>query len=511
MRKIDWNPSEAKRKLQSVGTGHYDQHLEPTIAHADVYNNNLLVFQQWGYITPSGTEIMLGDKEHLLATTQVYDQPFDVTSVPAQSSPTLLSVRKATLTQTGYELISNGLNPAILSEADGQIACGAYSHGAWGQEEYLCRVSTLSLSLCQLSNRLEPDDMIHFKAAKCNVINKDAYPLEKEYGGIYSKVIVFRDGPDTGYAFRGNPFEIGIISVPPLSFRRAWLQHNPIDGNFRFEKTYQADSLGSFTSEGKVIMENKVRTILRIALSHGHDSLVLGAWGCDTHGHNPEIITSLLGQILEEKEFKDKLREVVFAIPEQEPYATIHRLVTSKSWTPPTVPNRFCYRIGEDRIWGCEYPGDRHDSIAIVKLGKALEFGITHFIDLTEKGELNPYSHFLPSKVSYRRFPIRDVSIPTSIHDTYCLMEQIREILNEPRNRIYLHCWGGVGRTGTIAACWIAFSRHTDFETTMQMLGEYWKQCPKSHYRIVPEHISQHRFIRDFIAYLKQQDNSHHE
>lgn len=186
-----------------------------------------------------------------------------------------------------------------------------------------------------------------------------------------------------------------------------------------------------------------------------------------------------------------------------EPNATMQPM--TDGCTPPTVPNRNCYQIGEDRIWACEYPGALTDSAAIAKVQRALDFGITHFIDLTEEGELNPYAQFLPSHVSYTRFPIRDVSIPTSLADTLGLMLQMREILKDPRNRIYLHCWGGVGRTGTMAACWIAFSRQTDFATTMRTLLEYWHQCPKSRYRAVPDHSSQLQFIADFIDFRDRQ------
>lgn len=179
--------------------------------------------------------------------------------------------------------------------------------------------------------------------------------------------------------------------------------------------------------------------------------------------------------------------------------------MTRIEWNPPTLPTKNCFQIGEDRIWGCEYPGAKDNYAAIDKLRVALEFGITHFIDLTEEGELNPYAHFLPSLVHYQRFPIRDVFIPTSLPDTLKLMQDIQAILNEPLNRVYLHCWGGVGRTGTIAACWIAYSCHTDYDETMQRLFGYWQQCPKSRYRNIPDHICQHGFIRDFIEYLKQQ------
>ena len=68
------------------------------------------------------------------------------------------------------------------------------------------------------------------------------------------------------------------------------------------------------TEEGKLVMLNKIRTIYRIALDNGHESLVLGAWGCGVFKHNPKQIAQMFLQILEESEFKNKFKEVCFAV-----------------------------------------------------------------------------------------------------------------------------------------------------------------------------------------------------
>ena len=44
-----------------------------------------------------------------------------------------------------------------------------------------------------------------------------------------------------------------------------------------------------------------------------------------------------------------------------------------------------------------------------------IHFGIRHFIDLTEEGELRYYSRFLPEDVTYWRFPIEKDSVPDSL------------------------------------------------------------------------------------------------
>ena len=64
-----------------------------------------------------------------------------------------------------------------------------------------------------------------------------------------------------------------------------------------------------------------------------------------------------------------------------------------------------------ERLYAGEYPGDKGQERAIDKLKDFLAFGITHFVDLTEEGELTPYAHLLPEGVAHRRFPIVDVSV----------------------------------------------------------------------------------------------------
>ena len=50
------------------------------------------------------------------------------------------------------------------------------------------------------------------------------------------------------------------------------------------------DNEGCLTSEGRAIESNKIRTLFRIALENGHDSMVLGAFGCGVYNlHSDEV------------------------------------------------------------------------------------------------------------------------------------------------------------------------------------------------------------------------------
>ena len=87
------------------------------------------------------------------------------------------------------------------------------------------------------------------------------------------------------------------------------------------------------------------------------------------------------------------------------------------------------------------YPAE--DTIAELRAA-----GVDTFFDLTEDGELDRYDL---DGLEHRRFPIRDMSTPSPE-----LMGEILDALDEALDDgriVYLHCLGGIGRTGTVVGC----------------------------------------------------------
>ena len=74
---------------------------------------------------------------------------------------------------------------------------------------------------------------------------------------------------------------------------------------------------GGFTPEGEAIMLNKIRTIYRIGIEHGNDALVAGALSCGAYKCPPQEVARLFRVVMEESEFKNKFRLIVFAILEK--------------------------------------------------------------------------------------------------------------------------------------------------------------------------------------------------
>ena len=63
-------------------------------------------------------------------------------------------------------------------------------------------------------------------------------------------------------------------------------------------------------------IKNKIRTIFRLGIANGHDSLVLGALGCGAFRNPPRHVARLFHEVMLEEEFKNKYRHIVFAILE---------------------------------------------------------------------------------------------------------------------------------------------------------------------------------------------------
>ncbi|MBQ3244614.1 MAG: ADP-ribosylglycohydrolase family protein [Bacteroidaceae bacterium] len=150
-------------------------------------------------------------------------------------------------------------------------------------------------------------------------------------------------------------------------------------------------------------------------------------------------------------------------------------------------------------IYAGEYPGDKSDELARQKIEQMHHFGIRHFIDLTEEGELRPYSHLLPAGTTYTRFPIADCGAPKSIESVQSLLLRIEE-LKKMNGYVYVHCWGGVGRTGTIVACYLSQNwGEPDLNLVLDALRKNFSEMPKSAYKKTPETKEQIDFIKQFI------------
>jgi len=140
------------------------------------------------------------------------------------------------------------------------------------------------------------------------------------------------------------------------------------------------------------------------------------------------------------------------------------------------------------------------------KIKGLLSVGATYVIDLTEEGECNfkgqplvDYHSELQecaaeegADIKIKRLPITDLSIPTE-KEMRNILDTIHSILDSG-GCVYFHCWGGVGRTGTVLGCFL-LERKMANETNVFEIINYLKRTTPIQGRVSPETPEQMEFV----------------
>ncbi len=168
-------------------------------------------------------------------------------------------------------------------------------------------------------------------------------------------------------------------------------------------------------------------------------------------------------------------------------------------------PNSYWLEPG--RILCGEYPRDFDDLEDHEGMSAILGAGVRVFIDLTEEDELKPYREIAlgtaaslgiaPSSLEFHRHPIRDVSVPRTPAEMRAVLATIRHARHRALP-LYLHCWGGRGRTGTVAGCALRDLFSLDGDEALARLTERWQGCAKSAHSESPETREQRGYVRGF-------------
>lgn len=158
------------------------------------------------------------------------------------------------------------------------------------------------------------------------------------------------------------------------------------------------------------------------------------------------------------------------------------------------------YWVAPGKLLAGEYPGARTDAEAQTKLGALLDAGVRHFVDLTEAGEygLRPYWPLLQQMaaerglgVTHRRMSIPDMSAATPAH-MLAVLDEIDRAVAQGRP-VYVHCFGGIGRTGTAAGCYLVRQGSTGEEALAEIARR--RQGTPDGGRQSPETEAQRRLV----------------
>ena len=287
-----WNASQWKEQFELLTTQRNSkQKGEATFLlrnmRADVFKHTVFLVQQGHYNAGNGQKIAFPNSESLITNTRFYSTPKAVYHLPALKEETIVQVENLDCLLAAENLLKEGYYPAVLNLASRQNPGGGVQTGAGAQEENLFRRTNLFQSLFQFVPYAEK-----FGVRK----SRFQYPLDRNYGGIYTPdATVFRGTEQDGYPLLETPYQMSFIAVAGIN-RPALASPERI------------------TPELVEPVKNKMRTIFRIGLLHHHDSLVLGALGCGAFRNPPAHIARLFHEVMEEEEFKNKYKLLVFAI-----------------------------------------------------------------------------------------------------------------------------------------------------------------------------------------------------
>lgn len=175
----------------------------------------------------------------------------------------------------------DGKEILVLSFANAYRPGGGWKNGAMAQEEAICYRSTLSATL-----------------------PRRFYPLSKREC-IYSPcVTVFRENVERGHSFMwaDKPDLLPMVAVVTMA-----ATNKPAVDKSVTPFRYKHDS-------ERMLTEDNMRMILRVAGDNYHRRLVLGAIGCGVFGHPSQQVAECWKKVLQEEEFKGWFETILFAV-----------------------------------------------------------------------------------------------------------------------------------------------------------------------------------------------------
>lgn len=154
----------------------------------------------------------------------------------------------------------------------------------------------------------------------------------------------------------------------------------------------------------------------------------------------------------------------------------------------------FCSEYLENSVYFGGYPSKEW-------FKELIDFGITYFIDLTtniEKDNLC-YNYEFENTIY---FPIRDNYVPLNIENYIKFIIRIANLIMK-KEKIYIHCKGGHGRSGMVIASLMCYLENKIPKDAIDLTTRIHarRQCMKDKYRNkkCPDNYKQRKFVFDLF------------
>jgi uncharacterized protein (TIGR02452 family) len=244
---------------------------------AGVAAETLRILDRGSYQTPQGTVSIAADLRAAVAGTRLYvpDEPLPH---PVQRHQTAFCVVSET-TLAGCRRLT-GHRVVALNFASARNPGGGFLKGSQAQEESIARSS--GLHACIAGSGMYTHNRAHRQ------------PLYSDHMIHSPGVPVFRD--DDG-ALLAEPYRCAFLSAPAVN--RKYARQN-----------------GKGARHIEAAMRQRIRRVLCVMAAEGHDTIVLGAWGCGVFGNDPDDIAAWLSDALT-GELAGVFKTAVFSIPDR--------------------------------------------------------------------------------------------------------------------------------------------------------------------------------------------------
>lgn len=172
-----------------------------------------------------------------------------------------------------------------------------------------------------------------------------------------------------------------------------------------------------------------------------------------------------------------------------------------------SVPFARSYWVEPGKLLAGCYPGDKNPKEAQAKLKGLLDCGVRCIVNLMEEDEFGhdgePFVEYertikrmaneQGTEVGCIRIPIPDLTAPSQKRMAG-ILDRIDQEISEGK-AVFVHCWGGKGRTGTVVGCYLARHGIAMGKDALHRIGELRRNDPTSH-DASPETDSQRRLVK---------------
>ena len=164
-------------------------------------------------------------------------------------------------------------------------------------------------------------------------------------------------------------------------------------------------------------------------------------------------------------------------------------------------PHDNCYWLLPGRFLAGEYPGQVDPQRQVARLTALLEAGVRQGLDLTDPAEsLPPYAPSMREiartrgvELGIERIAIADFGVPAPATMRH-ILDTLAAALGR-RDTVYLHCHGGIGRTGTVVGCLLVEAGYTPMQALGLIEHKWQVMAKRARAPVSPETDAQRAYI----------------